>query len=417
MQIWDDFVLEQEKTFGKKNVDEWLRTLKVVTFDARNLYLEASTTFQKNWFDEHIRPRLKDLKSPSSKPFIVHLNMLDKKAKSAKKSNFYEKVIEPDSLISSSTLDLFHVTEKNELAYKLISNIQLGDDTFNPIFISGPPGIGKTHLLMGCAHRFIQQKKRVFYVRAGTFTSHVISAIQFGNMQNFRKAYRGIDILLFDDAHVLARKKATQEEFFHTFNTLHTMGVQIIIAANTPPKDLEYIEPRLISRFEWGISLTLDKYSRADLEHILKEKTERLKFEISQESLTFLLDTFLEKSVFLALDALLLRLKSASNLTEVKASLSDLIEKEGKRQVTADYIIKMVASHYQVQTEDILGKSQTREMAYPRKVAMFLLRIHLKLPYLRIAEKFKRDHSTVMTAVKAIQKKPTDEVEKLLERL
>ncbi len=393
MESWQQFLSQLEQELGAEMVREWVP--KVARFDAGNIYLEARDSFQVAWFEEHVRPRLKGLLNNNQRPVRVHLGV-DKKTVVQKEE---KRVLSfsPDSLDPEMLLDHFIPSEQNLVVYKLLQELP----PFNPIYLYGPPGAGKTHLLMGAAHALQKRGKKVFFVRAETFTEHVVQAIRLGQMQAFRKVYREIDVLIVDDVHIFSRKTATQEEFFHTFNTLHTLGKLILLSAQVAPPQLNEVEPRLISRFEWGISLGLEK---GDRKAILAKKAELWKQSLSEEMSAFLIEKFPSDPI-LALRALALRMKGAPiTPTGASAILKDLLQKEEEKALTFDQIVKAVASHYGIPSEDLLGKSQMRECALPRQVAMYLCRERLKMPYQKIGEHFGRDHSTVMSSVKQVQK-------------
>lgn len=432
MQAWNQFLHKQEAELGKETVDNWLKCLKVLHFDACNLYLEAEDAFQANWFEEHMRKKVAStFLNNNHKKIKVHLSIANapaeaknKKGKGKKRANAPETPsfsLTFDSLNPTYTLDQFVLTEENLLTYKLLKEIvspqfkdhagasQIG--TLNPIYIYGGKGSGKTHLLMSMAHIFETQGLKTVYVRAEAFTDHVVSAIRAGEMSTFREAYRNIDVLIVDDVHVFSRKAATQEEFFHTFNTLHMEGKQILLAANAAPNELQNIEPRLVSRFEWGIVLNLKTLKPEEFDQLLKSRAKTLNFHIPPSVAEFLLENFKStpKSLIKAFEALILRLHMDSNssthalnVTSTKTILSDLLIEEEKMAVTPEKIIHAVAEQYGIRTEDIMGKSQTRECAIPRKLAMHLCRQELKLPFMKIGDLFGRDHSTVMSSVKQI---------------
>lgn len=268
---------------------------------------------------------------------------------------------------------------------------------------------------MALTHALKKQKLNVLYVRTQTFTEHVVNAIRNSDMQAFRQTYRNPDILLIDDVHLLARKDATQEEFFHTFNTLHTSHRQIILASQLPPAHLSDIEPRLISRFEWGITLHLEKLTREELKDVLHRRCEHLHFPLSENVQHLLLETFkTSHSLHRALEALILRVHLLENATyqrqptllereTVEHLLKGLIETEKSHILTPQKIIHCVSAHYGIREEDILGKSQAQDCVLPRQIAMYYCRHELELPYAAIGRIFSRDHSTVMTSVKNIQ--------------
>ncbi len=442
MHAWEKFLLELENSLGRETVIQWLRPLKVTDFDACNLYLEAQDSFQLAWFEEHMRQKVKGkLANPNGNEIKVHLTLRESagyEKKGTKRGKFKpnEKVYRPalnlgqDPLDESATLDDFLVSSENELTFKCVCEMtgfspkakklappKVGAENFNPIFIYGNSGSGKTHLLMACASLLQKQGLSVLYIRAETFTEHVVAAIRNGAMQEFRKAYRHVDVLIIDDVHIFARRGATQEEFFHTFNSLHSSGRQIILSANSPPQLLEAIEPRLISRFEWGILLHLERFSPQEIKSWISKRALSLDLLLDDETIDYLIKTFQAhtKSLERALHALVIRSQSGNTLRKHKAIpidaakakgyLFDLIEEERLKGINPPKIIRAVADYFGMRTDDLLGKSQARDSAVPRQMAMYICRMLLQLPYLKIGQIFGRDHSTVMSSVKQVEEK------------
>lgn len=433
MQAWESFVDSLEIEMGSETIQKWLKTLKVLRFDACNLYLEAKDTFQAMWFEEHIRQKvLARLFNNNHRRIKVHLTVVNvpAKAKTQKsKPQPYENNpvsfnLTFDEADPSLTFSNYVTPEPNLLAYKVFLQVAGKEDksldqaylsSLTPLFVSGPAGSGKTHLLMATATALRQQGLHVIYVRAQAFTDHVVSAIRAGEMSAFRQAYRNSDVLIIDDVHVFSRKGATQEEFFHTFNTLHVAGKQIILSSNCTPSELQYIEPRLVSRFEWGIALTLDVPPRDKMEQIVKEKIASLDFPLHQKVIDFLLDSFPNpKSLIKAIEALVLRVHLKQNTQKINSThltepmsrqiLSDLLKEQQEAALTPPRILQHVAEYFGIKVEDIIGKAQTRDCVLPRQISMHFCRQELKLPYLKIADLFSKDHSTVMSSVKQIQK-------------
>lgn len=431
MRAWEDFLIEQEKELGAETVNKWLRPLKIIRFDACNIYLEANDSFKALWFEEHMRQKTQmRLFNNNRKPIKVHITITS--SKPSEEGQRKKALPTPplfnlqfDNLNPQFTLETFLPSKGNLLAYKLIQeSCQLSSKQdplplpFNPLYIFGRSGSGKTHLLMAAAHAYKAVGKQVIYVRSETFTEHVVNAIRTGEMQIFRKTYRHVDALLIDDIEVFGRKGATQEELFHTFNTLHTEGKQIIITGNAPPQELKWIEPRLISRFEWGIVVPLQSLGKEELKAILLKKAENASFALDENLIEFFLDSFGNntKSLVRAFEALILRThlshyqkpalaaQGPLPLPIIKQLLADLIQEEEKATLTPGKIIRTVAEYYGIRIDDILSKSQSREYALPRQIAMHLCRERLKLPYMKIGDIFSRDHSTVMSSVKHIQK-------------
>jgi chromosomal replication initiator protein len=395
MREWDQFLSSLEQELGSSTVNRWVRSFSIARFDAGNLYLRVQDPMQAAWFEEHIRPRLKNgFFNENHRPIKVHLETISALKKEPLPSPI---LFSSDPLDPECTLSHFIATPGNQMAYKLIQS-----SPFNPLFLYGPKGCGKTHLLMGAALEFSKEKKRVFYARANTFTNHVVHAIRMGHMSEFRRVYRNIDLLLIDDVDKLGGRDATQEEFFHTFNTLHTLGKQIILASVTPPSKLADIESRLISRFEWGIAV---KMERGDAREILAAKAKIWNVSLSEKLEDFFLSKFPSNPIQ-ALQALALRLQGDTPPTVEAAEkiLADLSQRERERAILPEKVIKILSEHFGVKPDDLLGKSQMREFALPRQIAMYLCREVLKMPFQAIGKFFGRDHSTVMASVKQIQK-------------
>ncbi len=394
MKEWQQFIKELERQLGRESVDKWCP--KCVRFDAGNIYLEAKDTFQVNWFEEYAQHKLKGLFNQNGRPIKIHF-LKELKKEPPKKSLSNNFTINEDPIDPQLTLENFITSKENLVIHKILKE----DSPFNPIYIYGPKGVGKTHLLMGTALHYKKQGKRVFFVKATSFTEHVVQAIRLAEMQAFRKIYRDIDVLIIDDVNIFSKKNATQEEFFHTFNTLHTMGKPIILSATHPPIELQEIEPRLISRFEWGISLEL---SQSNLHEILHSKASIWQFTLSEQLRNWLISSF-PKNPILALQALIFRSKGVTpSLIFAEKILKDLLEKEKQESLTPEKIIKKVAAHYGITSEDLLGKSQMKTIALPRRVAMYYCRQNLKLTFQAIGKVFSKDHSTVMSSCKQIQK-------------
>lgn len=423
MKAWENFLKIEEKEIGSATVKKWLSSLKVLRFDAANLHLEAKDSFQAHWFEEHIRPKLaKKLLSVAHRPIKVHLTVAKSPAADPAKETKKTKVAPPlklqwESPDQSQTFGNFIWSEGNLIIQKLLGQVvdRTADPSFNPIFLYGPPGSGKTHLLNALALELGKTSLKTLFVKAETFTGHVVEAIRAGQMQQFRAAYRHADILIIDDIQIFANKGSTQEEFFHTFNTLHVATHTIILSANTPPRELVGIEPRLVSRFEWGISLGLYPLKKNDLKKLVLQRADERGVVLTEKTQDFLLETFTQspKSLMRAIDAMALRLppKACSHVEELKRVLGDLIQAELAALVTPEKVIRTVAEHWGILVEDILGKSQSRECVLPRQVAMSLCRHHLELPFTKIGTLFDRDHSTVISAIRHVGKKQESDKE------
>lgn len=430
MQAWEEFLKIQEIELGRETVKTWLAPLKIVNFDACNLFLEAKDAFQIQWFEEYMRKKVThSLRNNNKKPIKVHLALENEKTATQRRKTKPKAAptlspklqIPQENLDPNCTFENYIPSEGNKFTYRLLATMSafnteqnIFDTTAkteipgaNPLYIYGVTGSGKTHLLQAVTQGLRRQGLKAVYVRAETFTDHVVMAIRSSEMSAFRDAYRNVDALIIDDVQVFSRKSATQEELFHTFNTLHGDGKLIILSANVSPAELQLIEPRLVSRFEWGIVLPLEMHTQEDLKKILSKKAEAFHYDLHPKVTLFLLETFTSSSKALvrALEALMLRTHSMPSVTvqTVKQHLSDLIAEEEKNKVTPEKILSTVSSHFGIKNEDITGKAQTREFVLPRQIAMHLCRTQLQLPFMKIGDLFGKDHSTVMSSVKSIQ--------------
>ncbi|MCH9613499.1 MAG: Chromosomal replication initiator protein DnaA [Chlamydiia bacterium] len=425
MQAWEEFLKSQEKVLGKRAVDTWLRTLKVVKFDAGNLHLEASDAFQVTWFKEHVIEKVKrHLLNNNGRPIKVHIDLpRTVQPRVDQEPPQTLELFKADPIDPSCHFGSFVPGKNSQIAYHVLSQIAAYDykkgrfkkntplplGEYNPIYLYGPSGVGKTHLLMAVANALQNAKLKAVYVRAETFTDHVISAFRNGRITEFREKYRNLDALLIDDVQSLIRKNATQEELFHTFNTLHTQNTQMIFSANGLPRSLTGIEERLISRFEWGINLTLERLEQTELLEVAERRSQMLQFPLSDMITQFLAKTFPNlKSLTKAVEALVLRTHikkiAPTELTVdiTEELLTDLISIEQEEKLTPDKILKVVADKFGIRIDDILSKSQSRDIALPRQIAMYLCRKELKMPYIKIGSLFARDHSTVMSSIKRV---------------
>ena len=424
MKAWDDFLIFLDGKFGKSTIDKWVRPLKITKFDACNLYLEAKDSFLTAWYNEHIAPLAKrnllDNNGQPIKVSVTSVDVLPQAEEEKQKPIFsFDLKFESDPLISHARLDHYIVTATNKSSFHIFCKLlgldpetgKLGvffPDKFNPLYIYGPSGVGKTHLLMSAAAFLRNQGLEVFYVHAETFTDHVVHAIRNGQMQLFRQTYRKLDVLIIDDVEVFGRKNATQEELFHTFNTLHTAGKQIILSASVNPRLLEYIEERLVSRFEWGLTLPFEKEVSTEMFlELIEKRSSFYHIKFKKSIIDYLVKNFsTPASICKAIEHIASNSESSQliELHHVEPILLRLIDQNQKNNLSADKILTSVAEVFGIKKEDILSKSQSRETSLPRQIAMFVLRKELKLPYMKIGDIFHRDHSTVMTSIKQVTK-------------
>lgn len=440
IRTWENFLHQQEGEIGTASVQRWLRPFKILRFDAGNLYLEAKDPFHVHWFEEHIRPKIKgNLVNTNGRQIKVHLSVAGANVSGSKKRQSKKPKPEPftapppfsfllDELDPYATFAHFYGAEGNLLAHKILCEVagcpiesRLASHSpaqlsvFNPIYIYGRMGSGKTHLLMATAHALKERGMKVLYARAAAFTENVVNAIRAGEMSAFRRLYRDCDVLLLDDVHILSKKSATQEELFHTFNTLHIANKQIILSASCAPQELQLIEPRLVSRFEWGIVMPLEALKPEEIAQVLRLKAKALQFPLTSVVEEFLCHHFSRnaKSICQALEALVLRLHLQNRSgrlqpvqeEQLQGLLQDLLSEEERHAITPEQILQKVAENYGIRVDDLKGRAQTREAVLPRQLAMYVCRHSLKMPLTKIGELFDRDHSTVMASIRQIEKK------------
>ena len=283
---------------------------------------------------------------------------------------------------------------------------------YNPLFIYGGVGLGKTHLMHAIGH-FINEENpaaRVMYVTSETFTNELITAIQQDKRLEFRKRYRSVDILLIDDVQFISKSQATQEEFFNTFNTLHNANKQIVISSDRPPKEIAKLEERLCSRFQWGLITDIQPPDIETRIAILRNRARIDNIEVGDDVLQFIADHV--QSNIRELEGCLTRVVAFSrlrrrplNLEVTAEALKDLLPDVKKREVTPQLIKQTVAEFYSISVESMDSQRRDREVVMPRQIAMYLCHRMLSLPYKRIAYLFGRnDHTTAMSACDKIDK-------------
>lgn len=418
MEAWDRFIDFLETKYGKATTDKWARTLKIVRFDACNIFLKSNDFFQTQWVREYILPLAKDHFVDTNGKFIrIHIDAEEKKNKA--KAPIKEIVVNfcSDSISPYATLENYYPSLENNFSHRALAKIfgydletkkltSLAEDPPNPVYIYGPKGSGKTHLLMSIKALLEAHKMNVFYVNADTFTDHVVHAIRFGKMETFRKTYRNIDVLIIDDIEVLSRKNATQEEFFHTFNTLQTTGRLIILSSMFSPRKLEGIEERLVSRFEWGILLNIDVTKDRNINaKLMDEKLHFLSLALDEPTKEFLLENFpTADQLSNAIESLSkTSISDSISLAGARPLLDKLIKQRIIDGLNSDKILEEIAKIFGIRVIDMQSKAQTRDCVLPRQFAMFFLRHELKMPFMKIGYVFKKDHSTVMTSIKLIE--------------
>lgn len=302
--------------------------------------------------------------------------------------------------------ETFVVGKSNMLAHAAaLAVAEAPGTTYNPLFLYGGVGLGKTHLMHSIAHYILSQNPsaKIVYASAEKFMNELINAIRYETNAEFRNKYRNIDVLLIDDIQFIAEKEGTQEEFFHTFNALHEANKQIIISSDRPPKEIKPLEDRLRSRFEWGLIADIQPPDYETRLAILRKKADSEKISVPDDVMDFIAKSI--DSNIRELEGSLTRVLAYAKLTKAEKitldfaanALKDLFANDKPNVITIDFIQQIVASHYNIKLDDIKSKKRTQEITYPRQVAMYLCRKLTDNSLPKIGEAFGgRDHTTIL---------------------
>ena len=403
----------------------WLRSIEITSINDSHVVFEVKSDYQK----EMVESRYKDL-ILNTLQFITNMNCtfsvvslesieenlnenpsVHQSSASVDSDEAENITYNNSSLNPKYTFDTFVVGSYNRFAHA--AALAVGEKpytAYNPLFIYGSVGLGKTHLLHAIGNKILSnnRKTKILYVTSEKFTNQLINALKDAKMETFRNKYREIDVLLIDDIQFIAGKERVQEEFFHTFNTLYENQKQIILTSDKPPRNIPFLEDRLVSRFEWGL---LADISSADYETrlaILKKKSQDEKLAI---------DDFILSDIATKIDSNIRELEGVYNKIVANAFLThepitiELAEKiinefiaKKEKKISSEYIQETVAKYFSINKDDLSGGKRSNDIAYPRQIAMYLCRIVANMPYPKIGEDFGgRDHSTVMHACKKIE--------------
>jgi chromosomal replication initiator protein len=290
---------------------------------------------------------------------------------------------------------------------------------YNPLFIYGGVGLGKTHLMQAIGHRIIEKNRSttVTYVSSEQFTNELISSIRDDKTSSFRNKYRNIDVLLIDDIQFLAGKERTQEEFFHTFNSLYETNKQLVISSDRPPRNIPTLEDRLRSRFEWGLICDIQPPDLETRIAILRKKAQMEELNIPYDILDYIANSI--ESNIRELEGALIRLVAYATVTGqaldmalATEALKDILPPPRPRKITIEMIQKEICSYYNLEMSELVSKKRNKQVVFPRQVAMFLCRKITDASFPQIGDQFGgRDHTTVIHAVEKIEKEVNDNSE------
>jgi chromosomal replication initiator protein len=426
-EIWQAVLAEFELKVSKANFTTWFRNTGISDYKEGQVLICVPNTFTKSWLEKKYHSDVvKSLERITGKPVkkvqyrVENIkNILEQECTLSKDSQTVSShqspvysapkitVASQFGLNPKYVFDTFVVGKGNELAHAAAQAVaERPGEAYNPLFIYGGVGLGKTHLIQAVGQSMLQKKSavKILYVSSEKFTNEFISAVKEGRARDFKDRYRTVDLLLIDDIQFIGGKEQTQEEFFHTFNELHQQNKQVILTSDRPPKQIPSLEDRLRSRLEWGMIADI---SAPDLETrmaILQTKCQEKNFFLDEAIVSTVANTI--QSNIRELEGALNKIIAYHELKNiepsketVKAILATFESQSMRRSLTPRELIAEVAKFYDIEIEDIMGKSREKKLSFPRQIIMYLLRKELKMSYPAIGgELGGRDHTTAMHA-------------------
>ncbi|ABC75880.1 chromosomal replication initiator protein [Syntrophus aciditrophicus SB] len=425
--LWEESIKIIKEKISPQNFETWIRPLKVVSLEGNHASLSVPNKFFKDWLTENYRDVISDAVSSSAgKDYAIDFVILQESEKNsrsahpARKKKIIEQIpqekIRPKihpTLNPNYSFERFVVGSSNQFAHAAaVAVAEQPAKNYNPLFIYGGVGLGKTHLLnaIGLLSMSIYPDMNVVYVSAEEFMNELILSIRYDKMPQFREKFRNIDCLLMDDIQFIAGKERTQEEFFHTFNTLHDSGKQIVVTSDKFPKDIPNLEGRLRSRFEWGLIADIQPPEIETKIAILEKKAQENNIHIPT-NVAYYISSHAESNIR-ELEGFLVRIAAYSSVTGrnidldlVKEVLKDIIKHRESDEISFEEILKAVAARYNLKIADIKSQSKNKNIAMARQVTMYMARKLTGSSFPDIGEKIGgRDHSTVIYANNKIRK-------------
>lgn len=413
-QAWQLALGELQLEMPRASFDTWVRDTRPVSFQNGTLIIGVRNAYARDWLENRLANTVNRLLGGILNGNIaVSFVVFGSEKEADTEETHPAEAATTDQNTRSSTLnsryvfDNFVVGSGNRLAHAAcLAVAEKPARAYNPLFVYGGVGLGKTHLLHAIGNSCYARGLRVLYVSSEEFTNDLITAIRTHTTQAFREKYRSIDVLLIDDIQFIAGKESTQEEFFHTFNTLHGQDKQIIVSSDRPPKSLVTLEERLRSRFEWGLAADVQPPDLETRLAILRSKAERAGRHVPDEILESIARRV--QSNIRELEGALNRVVAFADLSGaaltpslVEMALADLLPH--KKSVPAEKILETVAEIEGVQVDDLLGQSRSAKIAIPRQLAMYILRQYNEISFPQVGQILGgRDHTTVMYATKKV---------------
>ena len=420
MDLWDKTLQTIQKRTDKQTFDNWFKPISLISLGNDTLVIKVPNKFFKDWFSRNYAVLIKEaLFYITKKEYIIDFscsnNKSDKRVPSIKPSTtetleIFNKYSIGDPLNPSYSFANFVIGNSNQFAHAASLAVATNPaKSYNPLFIYGGVGLGKTHLLNAIGEHIINNLTKICYMSSENFTNELINCIRYDRMSEFRNKFRSANALLIDDIQFIAGKERTQEEFFHTFNSLYESQKQIVITSDKFPKEIPFLEERLRSRFQWGLIADIQPPEMETRIAILKTKANANNIPLPDEVAFFLASNI--NSNVRELEGSLIRVGAFASLTEseitinvVKEALKDIIT-EKRKEIRIDSIQKVVADFFNVKVSDLKSKKKLRAFTFPRQIAMYLSRKLTKSSFPEIGASFGgKDHSTVIFAVRKVEK-------------
>ncbi|RJO59707.1 chromosomal replication initiator protein DnaA [Candidatus Parcubacteria bacterium] len=430
-KLWQATLGELELKLSKANFTTWFKNTFISQVNGSKLVIGVPNAFAKAWLENkyhsHILGAIKHL--TENEISEIEYRVQNQNAKLSEDGAVLAKTKsgdDPDQVSVKNgvskitglnpryTFENFIVGKGNELAQAAArACAEKPGDVYNPLFIYGGAGLGKTHLMQAIGHEVLQanRKTKVLYVSSEYFTNEFIQAIFKGSMTSFRERWRSVDVLLVDDVQFLAGKEGTQEEFFHTFNALYQANKQIVLSSDRPPKAIAALEARLLSRFEWGMIADIQEPDLETRIAILRAKCHEKSFNLNNDCLNYVANLIQDN--IRELEGALNRIVATHNLSkqsptlesikEVLVTVSQAAQTKRQHAVTPKQIIATVCQFYDVKVSEVLGQSRRSELVKPRQMIMYLMREEIQASFPTIGDELGgRDHSTAMHAVEKV---------------
>ena len=408
VQAWQAALGQLQMEMPKAAFDTWVRDTELLSYEDGSFAIGVQNAYARDWLDNRLSSTINRLLTgimnrAVQTRFVVWNNSEEttERQENVEQSPEISAAYNNPTLNSRYTFSSFIVGASNRLAHAAsLAVAEKPSLAYNPLFLYGGVGLGKTHLLHAIGNQCVQSGLSVLYVSSEEFTNDLINAIRTHTTQAFREKYRRIDVLLIDDIQFIAGKESTQEEFFHTFNTLHGQDKQIIMSSDRPPKAMVTLEERLLSRFEWGLTADIQPPDFETRVAILRSKAERAGYKIPNGIIEIIARKF--QSNIRELEGALTRIVAYSDLRGmainselIDMALADLLPR--RTEVQPDQVITTVAEAYGVSMDRMLGRERSQQVALPRQIAMYLLREEANISLPQIGEALGgRDHTTIM---------------------